>query len=265
MTNDTVELINEVNRKIGRNLLRFQQIEASLKLILPYIHPDGSSKGLEAFGKYREKVTSKTLGSLIGEFDESFEIPAGFFDQKLEKLVEARNQLVHHFFQLTRVDPSGPSGIGEILIYLDTQFKEAEELYEFMRHQSLAVLLAILDSSSVNNAEFKKLHERILQALPPTFEYIDQNDPTKTVWPNTRVVKMLQLAELHTEKVDDMTLLARAGDFIKSQTPDVTPKEYGLKTLTEILVASGQFDVQLRQSNDQNSNVVLYKSKVSGR
>ena len=146
---------------------------------------------------------------------------------------------------------------------MDTQFKEAHEFSEFIRHQSLAVLLGILETNSTNNVEFKNLHERLLKSLPPTFEYIDHNDPTKTIWHNTRVVHLLKLAESNTDKVDDMTLLSRAGNFIKNEAPDVTPKEYGLKTLTEILVASGIFEVESRQGNGQNGRVILYKSKVT--
>ncbi|MCK7509505.1 MAG: hypothetical protein MZV70_39370 [Desulfobacterales bacterium] len=55
---------------------------------------------------------------------------------------------------------------------MDTQFKEAEEFSEFARLQSLAVLLAILETDSANNAEYKGLHERVLKALHATFEYI---------------------------------------------------------------------------------------------
>ena len=31
--------ISEMHRRIGRNLLRFQQIEHDLKFLMPYIHP----------------------------------------------------------------------------------------------------------------------------------------------------------------------------------------------------------------------------------
>jgi hypothetical protein len=47
MDNPHKTTIYEVHRRIGRNLLRFQEIEVGLKLILPYTHPDGGAKGLK--------------------------------------------------------------------------------------------------------------------------------------------------------------------------------------------------------------------------
>lgn len=35
--------INELHRRIGRNVLRFQKIELALKLMLPYVHPEAST------------------------------------------------------------------------------------------------------------------------------------------------------------------------------------------------------------------------------
>ena len=47
--------IDELHRRIGRNLLRCQEIEVGLKLILPYIHPNGGAKSLEAIKAYRQE------------------------------------------------------------------------------------------------------------------------------------------------------------------------------------------------------------------
>ncbi len=65
----------------------------------------------------------------------------------------------------------------------------------------------------------------------------------RTLWATTRIVKLLRLAEQHTQTVDGMMLLSRAGQFIKGQAPDLSANEYGLKTLKEILIASGLFHV----------------------
>ncbi|MDZ8237815.1 MAG: hypothetical protein RMZ69_11690 [Nostoc sp. ChiQUE01a] len=71
MKSELPELVNEVLRKIGRNILMFQQIEKGLKVLLPYIHPDGSAKGIDSFWRYREAAKSKTLGHLINAFLDS--------------------------------------------------------------------------------------------------------------------------------------------------------------------------------------------------
>jgi hypothetical protein len=77
-------------------------------------------------------------------------------------------------------------------------------------------------------------------------------------WNNTQIVKLLRLAETNTDKIGDMTSLTRAGEFIKSQDPECTPKKYGIKTLKGVLKVSGLFEI----IDSQNGVCVLYKSKV---
>lgn len=55
-----------------------------------------------------------------------------------------------------------------------------------------------------------------------------------------------------------MTSLARAGEFIKSQDPDCTPKKYGIKTLKGVLKASSLFEI----TENHNSVLILYTSKL---
>jgi hypothetical protein len=42
MAATSADIVGESHRKLGRNLLRFQEIEFSLKCIMPYVHPDGA-------------------------------------------------------------------------------------------------------------------------------------------------------------------------------------------------------------------------------
>jgi hypothetical protein len=42
---DKESMIGDLHRRIGRNLLRFQAIEQSLRLTLSYVHPDGGANG----------------------------------------------------------------------------------------------------------------------------------------------------------------------------------------------------------------------------
>jgi hypothetical protein len=92
--------------------------------------------------------------------------------------------------------------------------------------------------------------------------YVNLSEPSETAWENTQIVKLLRLAELNTPKIGDMTLLARAGQFIKEQDSDCTPKNYGIKTLKGILKVSGLFDISEIPDGENNNLSVLYKSKV---
>lgn len=260
MINEQSKAIDEVHRRIGRNLLRFQGIEIGLKLILPYIHPEGGAKGAEALRAYRkEHVESKTLGPLFEQFRESIDAPPGFFERSLEDVCDARNKLVHHFYQLPDVNLLKLEGIAQAVEYLDRQFKDAEELSEIIRIQSLVLLLILMERSPALATEYGAHYEKLIGRLPPNFEFIDQGDPTRTTWQTTRIVRLLRQAELSTAKVGDMTLLSRAGRFIKDQSPDLSVKEYGFGSLHQLLRASGLFEV----ATAEDGKTVLYRSRVS--
>ncbi|MEJ0040238.1 MAG: hypothetical protein WDO68_30120 [Gammaproteobacteria bacterium] len=112
--------IDEVHRRIGRNLLRFLESETGLKLVLPYLHPDGGAKGPEALRAFRDKhVRSRTLGPLLERLSESINAPVGLFEKSFEEIRNARNKLVHHFYDLPEVNLLRPDGIGQALDYLD--------------------------------------------------------------------------------------------------------------------------------------------------
>jgi hypothetical protein len=49
MESEYRELVNEVLRKIGRNILIFEQIEKGFKVLIPFINPEASAKGIDSF------------------------------------------------------------------------------------------------------------------------------------------------------------------------------------------------------------------------
>lgn len=249
--------VDELHRRVGRNLLRFQEIEQSLRGMLPYIHPDGSKHGVDAMQAYqRAKLDGTPLGILIGQFKESLDGIPEFWESGLDRLLKERNDLVHHFHKNSRFDLLLPSGLDEALVYLDEQYHNTAEWAGIIRTHSLIVLLLLMEANPKLAAEFGHLREQLIAQLPPSLEVINQSEPAKTSWATTRIVKLLKIAEANTESVDGMTLLSRAGRFIKSQSPDTTAKEYGLKTLREILEVSGLFEVVV--AADQST--VMYRS-----
>lgn len=109
-----------------------------------------------------------------------------------------------------------------------------------------------------SNPEFELLYKRLRASVVCKVEYVNLSNPFDTEWENTKIVKLLCLAELNTEKIGVMTSLTRAGEFIKKQDPDCIPKRYGIKTLKGVLKASGLFEVIESQNGESSS--VLYKS-----
>jgi hypothetical protein len=141
------ELMEELHEKMGRNLMLFQAIERGLKMVLPYIHPDGSRKdGIASFQKYKSTVQSKTMGPVVGDWLESMELSIGAPEEKLhgiieeqfKKIVASRNKLVHGgLFELPGLSTVDKAGIENALRYLDEQYQEAEWLYKWVSQQLL--------------------------------------------------------------------------------------------------------------------------------
>lgn len=251
------EIIDEIHRRIGRNLLRYQGIEECLRLLLPYIHPDASAKGADAMRSYQQQnVASKSLSPLVQQFRAAVAgIPEPSKDT-LHQLQTARNELVHEIYRNPRFDLLSPSGASDLLAYLDEQYSQAEEWAEIFRVQSLVVLLILIDSQPSIAAEFGTNREKLIAQLPKSVEVIDRANPTQSAWASTRIVTLLRMAELHAEPIDGMTLLSRAGQFIAEGDATLDLKGvYGLKTLKEILLISGLFDVKV------DGDTVWYRSK----
>jgi hypothetical protein len=240
------ELANQLHRRLGRNLLRFQEIELSLKLMLPYIHPDGGAKGAKAMREYQARnVDGKSLGLLVEQFKSAISGTPELWESGLAALLEARNELVHHFYH--RFDFVQPDSVQKAIEYLDAQYREADEWWQVLRVQSLVLLLVLIETRPALAAEYGRHREKLLAQLPPYVEFVVSSDPGRTAWATTRIAKLLRMAEQQNQPVKGMTLLSRAGNFIKSKSPDVTVKAYGLKTLKEVLIVSGLFHVAVSE------------------
>ena len=254
--------VSELQRKLGRNLLCFQEIETGLKLVMPYIHPDAHEGGLASFKAVRAEVSDKTLGVVIEKFRESLTISSpDVLTDELTRVLKERNQLVHEFFRLPGIDFLTLDGVKAGIQYLDRQFETIQPIRGLVRSQAAATLLTIIRSQEDENSELAQHYEALLQAVGPDVEIINVNNPAMTIWETTRVVRLLKLAEERTEPFDGMTLLSRAGTLIQREEPDVSPKTYGLRRLMDVLLACGLFEVDLRPSNDSGSFVVLYRSR----
>lgn len=171
-------MLDEIHRRIGRNLVRFQEIEFAFKFCLPYMHPKGSKLGVDALRQFQKAVRRKMLGELIGAFEECGEIPEGFFTQELKKTVDARNELIHYLFELPCVDLLSSAGGESLNRYLDEQFQAAGELHAFTRQLSLGLLLALQDSNPGLFAQLDSQYPGLLEKLRRATDAIEiSSDP----------------------------------------------------------------------------------------
>lgn len=258
---DLADRIDEMHRRIGRNLLRFQQIEHDLKFLMPYIHPRAHVDGLDGFSKLKSEITNKTLGDLIVRFVESCKLdPPELFDAELKKLLQSRNELVHHFTRLPEFDWMSPGTVNVAIEYLDQQFESTSFIYDFVHGNAAAALCQVLAQPAYDDTDLAQYRQAIEALLPADFEVINLTAPEKTAWSRTRIVRLLKQAEAETKSADGMTFLSSAGAYIRRNAPDLGPKEYGLARLVDVLVVSKLFDIDFKPSGNEGAYVVKYRS-----
>lgn len=88
----------DIERRIGRNLLRYQLVEQRLKMLLPLQQVTLSNDGIEALKTKAAKLRLVTLGQLLASYAEGAATTAAsdVREQQLTSFLDARNWLVHH-------------------------------------------------------------------------------------------------------------------------------------------------------------------------
>lgn len=254
MASDRTPTSDEVLRRIGRNLVIFQQIEQFLKLLLANHKNAGTPANYAAnLQKQTECINKKMLGHLVekygtevlqdaGEQVPDAERPDNWFvfsfrvcgdtefvetmRRDLKLMTDERNDLVHHF--LPRWKPGNDDVLNEALAYLDAQREKVRPMHEHLRnnvrhlHESANVL-----SDFIASPEYEKQTELMwLQASP--------------------LVRLFCDVATQYHRRDGWTYLAQAGDLAAKELPDelkALKERYGFKTLKRLLVGSEMFEI----------------------
>lgn len=262
---------DEVLRRVGRNLLLFQQIEWLLKFLLSCHKAGGRPEDFkERQQKQIDTINRTMLGHLVEKYGTEFlqdagapvpedEGPADWItfsfrisgdtdfveamrrDMKL--MTEQRNELVHGF--LPRWQPDSPEKLEETLAYLDAQRERVLPMHEHLRtaaghiQESRKKIVAFMASE-----EYQKQSELMwLQASP--------------------LVSLLRDVATQIQRKDGWTYLAHAGSLANKELPDEVKEikeRYGFKTLKSLLVGSEIFDVFDEPLADGHFRT-LYKNK----
>lgn len=254
MTSDRTPTTDEVLRRVGRNLVIFQQIEHFLKLLLANHKNAGTPANYaENLKTQTECINKKMLGLLAEKYgtevlqDAGAEVPeeerpANWFAfsfrvsgdtefvatvrRDLKLMTDERNELVHHF--LPRWQPSNDEGLNEALAYLDAQREKVLPMHEHLRstvqhlHESTKVL-----SEFVASSEFKAQTKLMcLEASP--------------------LVSLFRDVATQYHRPDGWTYLAQAGDLAAKELPEEVKSlkvRYGFQTLKKLLVGSEMFEI----------------------
>lgn len=264
---DLQNSINEVERKIGRNLLLIQKIEYLLKHIVSNSKISGNFSQLQDIQKtHEEKLSKMSMGQVLtqylnhinpsiannqkfpnseSEIQVSFEIDFNLSKEEFEKkenllleIVKERNDLVHHF--ILDFDENSINSCKDMEHKLDEQKKRL--LPELQHLQTLTQVI-----QKVQNHREEYLSGFVEKEL---YHNVLLNDQ----------ILVLELAKLSIQNdgLDGWISLGFAGNYIRNMMPEEVNKlkdKYGYETLKPLIQNTKMFEVK----EDTNKNMVLYR------
>ena len=266
----------EVQRLLGRCLLRLQQYEKLMKAIVA--HHEISAAGSPLASNQEQRIAdaaSKTLGTLVGTLlgsyvttDEvedasepdarddiisfkvkmSLRMSAEDYDRTqndLKELVLLRNNLVRHFIDqhdLWSLD--GCRGAHDTLTVaygrIDQHF---EQLRGWAEHMDQARRLA------AEFAQSDAFHDLVIHGIAPDGS-VD--------WPAAGIVRALREATAELA-VEGWTPVASAGRWIAERLPEHLPAKYGCSSWRQVVHESRLFELRYRDVGGQRA--AWYRAK----
>ncbi|GGP23797.1 hypothetical protein GCM10010970_37970 [Silvimonas iriomotensis] len=231
-----------VQRKLGRCLLRLQQYEMLLKVLVTHSEIEGPNAQLEALrDKKAFSVQKMTMGALVGMLTESYLSPeqetegpdkpvpgsggpwtkmrfqAGLSPEQsesageaLDELVKLRNELVHHFLQL--FDVWKADGCVAAEAYLDNSYETIDGHFITLRGwaQSMEQTRAMLASFTATSA-FENI---LVHGIMPD---------GSVIWPMSGAVSCLREAESKFA-IDGWVKLNTATAWIRDEYAEQQPQ-----------------------------------------
>lgn len=284
MVDSLATLQREVQRKLGRCMMRLQQYELMMKAVVAHMALEGPPAQLQAIHNQQVACAStRTLGTLVGKLTGSYlapAVPAGLesstdadtdqeppgqawfkvshqialpperyeqIKRELAELVAMRNELVHHF--LERFDLGQEAGCRAGEAYLDACFEKIDAHYLTLKGWAEA-----MNESRAWMASFIQ--------TPQYRDFIMYGiGPDGTVhWAGSAIVACLRNAE-QACAVKGWTLLDRAIAHIRTTHPEYTPTRYGCKSWRQVLKKSEQFELRTDTNPLNGAGQAWYRSR----
>lgn len=268
----------EVQRLLGRCLLRLQQYEKLMKAIVA--HHESTATGMPLASNQEQRIAdaaSKTLGTLVGTLLGSY-VTTGETDDasapdarddiisfkmkmclnisaedysrtqdELKELVSMRNDLVHHF--IDHHDLWSLDGCRGAYDALTTVYSRIDQHFEQLRgwaeHMDQARRLA---------AEFYQsdtFRDLVIHGIAPDGS-VD--------WPAAGIVRALREAAAELA-IDGWTPVALAGRWITEKLHEHLPAKYGCSSWRQVVHESRQFELRYRDVSGQRAAWYRVKSE----
>lgn len=274
---------HEVQRKLGRCMLRLQQYECLLKSMVASMAVEGPFEQLQA--KRAGQVagaSDQSLGTLVRMFTGShlistpldggpaaggpisggqssdvawagmrsnISMPPELYAQTtagLAELVALRNDLVHHFIE--RFDIFNENGCRAAIAHLESSYQKIDAHCQVLKTWANGI------------AETQALASSFMQSKSFEDMFVHGINPDGSVcWPRTTIVECLRDAERACQ-IDGWTSLDAAIEFISNVNRDQIPSRYGCKTWRQVLKKSGQFELRTAPRSDDACGQAWYRS-----
>jgi hypothetical protein len=267
------EFVDDVLRKVGRNVVLFQQLEQLLKFVVANGNLSGFASELNELKKQKaEKVSKQTMGALVGQYVENsnpvsdtssnepevldepylsfsfnIECDSDYYETKKEalaQLVSERNDLIHHL--LPRFDMKS--------------VESCETLGKELDVQSESIRLEIKNLQAMANAlnDGRKEIVDFLQSKKGKKEF------ELSFLRQSRLVLMLGDIATQMSREDGWALISSAGHLVKEHAPEELEqmKEmHGYSSLKKLIQASEVFDVH-EEVTAKGGTRILYRLKA---
>lgn len=265
----STELQRNVQRLLGRCMLRLQQYERLMKAILAHHELAGPVETLESQRSARvEKLSDKSLGTLVKALFETYVVPEGFerdlhpedktppdrismafrysvsmtperWNQTktaVEELVAMRNDLVHHLIE--RFDVWTEEGGVAAARHLEDSYDRIDRHYGELVDWAKGMEAA--REAMASFAATPAFHDLLVNGIVP--------DGSVDL-PHTGIVRVLREAS-QSLAVDGWARLDQARAWITQAHPEQTPGKYGCRTWPQLLHDSKHFELQYRLDAD---------------
>jgi hypothetical protein len=271
----------EVQRHLGRCILRLQQYERLMKTVLAHCELAGPIDTLEANQREQVKEQSgKTLGRLVEDLFKTCVAPDGVerellpeasnstdraslafshqvtmapdrfaeVSKAVKELVKLRNNLVHHLIE--QFDLSTADGCAKAISHLtatddriDQHHGELEAWAKGME-EARHVMVQFMQSNA--------FEELLVNGIAPDGSF---------AWPATGIVSVLRESTQQLA-VDGWTSLESAKSWIQANHPEQTPEKYGCRRWRQVLHESRLFDLRY-QVDGEGEKLAWFKERSS--
>jgi hypothetical protein len=263
------EIQRDVQRLLGRCMVRIQQYEKALKVLLAHHEIAGPLETLADQPAQRaEKLSGQTLGNLAKRLFESFVVPEGFerellpedktstdrisvahsfrmtlFPEQLaqtkssiQEFVDLRNDLVHHF--LSRFNIWDEQGCVDARAYLEESYLRIDARFQELRAWMMAMQKAGEAVASFVKSE--TYHDWMVNGI---------NHDGSFEWQQTGIVRLLR-TEVKALAGHNWIALEALKAHMLARHPDQTPQKYRCSSWQQVLTESAKFDLEYRRESD---------------